>query len=511
MKKRILSLLLTLCMVLTLLPAIGTAALAADTTGKCGDNVTWSLSGGALTISGTGEMTADADHTYGFAAYKDAITSVIVSDGVTSIGDNAFYAFPNLTSVTAAATVKEVGLLAFAGCSKLTSVQFKGTGVLVNANGFARCTALTALPAGLGSLQMRAFFGCTGLKALNLYEGITYLDWAVFAGCSGAKSLSLPKSLERLEFSAFDGCSGIETVSAASGSSFLTAQDNMLLSTVYGGGKALVLVGRNKTGAVSVPDGVTEIENTAFAGCTGVTSVYVPKSVTAVYNSADGGDYAEELPAAVGCKNLKTVNYAGSQTEWSAVKVYDSFFKTAAVKFNVSPAAAGTFSDVKAGAYYYEPVKWAVGKGITSGTSATTFSPAQTCTRGQIITFLWRASGSPEPKGSGSYTDVSAGDYYAKATQWAAENNIADGTAFSPGGPCTRAMAVEFMWKQAGSPQAAACSFTDVSPEASYFQAVNWAVSKGVTAGTSKTAFSPDATCTRGQIVTFLYKGLSGK
>jgi YD repeat-containing protein len=167
------------------------------------------------------------------------------------------------------------------------------------------------------------------------------------------------------------------------------------------------------------------------------------------------------------------------------------------------------FVDVKAGAYYYQPVKWAVEKGVTTGTTASTFSPAQTCTRGQIITFLWRASGSPEPKGSGSYTDVKAGDYYAKATQWAAENNIAGGKAFSPSGPCTRAMAVEFMWKQAGSPQAAACSFTDVSPEASYYQAVNWAVSKGVTAGTSKTTFSPNATCTRGQIVTFLYKGLA--
>jgi hypothetical protein len=404
-------------------------------------------------------------------------------------------------------------LLAFAGCSKLTSVQFKGTGVLVNANGFARCTALTALPAGLGSLQMRAFFGCTGLKALNLYEGITYLDWAVFAGCSGAKSLSLPKSLERLEFSAFDGCSGIETVSAASGSSFLTAQDNMLLSTVYGGGKALVLVGRNKTGAVSVPDGVTEIENTAFAGCTGVTSVYVPKSVTAVYNSADGGDYAEELPAAVGCKNLKTVNYAGSQTEWSAVKVYDSFFKTAAVKFNVSPApAAGTFSDVKAGAYYYEPVKWAMDKGITNGTTATTFSPAQTCTRGQIITFLWRASGSPEPKGSGSYTDVKAGDYYAKATQWAAENTITYPGAFQPSGPCTRASAVEFIWKQAGMPMGSpSAGFTDVPEGTEFTLAVDWAVAAGVTKGTSATAFSPFKTCTRGQIATFLYRAPGGQ
>jgi hypothetical protein len=511
-KKRFVSLLLTVCLALSLL-AVG--AGAAPVSGTCGTGVTWSLSGGVLTISGAGEMTPSTGNTYGYTACKADITSVVMQQGVTSVGDGAFSGFPALTSVTAAASVKSVGILAFAGCSKLRDVHFQGTGITVNANGFSHCTGLTALPAGLGSLEMRAFFGCTGLTALNLYEGITYLDWAVFGGCSGAKSLSLPKSLTRVEFSAFDGCTGIETITAAEGSSLFSARDNLLVSSVYGGGKALVLAGRNKTGTVAVPDGVTEIEPTAFAGCTGVTAVSVPASVTAIYNSADGGDYGDELPAPVGCKNLKTVNYAGTKTQWAAVKIYDSYFKSAAVKFGVSGStapAAGAFTDVKAGSYCYDAVKWAVDKGITNGTTATTFSPAQTCTRGQIITFLWRASGSPEPKGSGALTDVAADSFCAKAAQWAAENTIAYPGAFQPSGPCTRASAVEFIWKQAGMPMGSpSAGFTDVPEGTEFTLAVDWAVAAGVTKGTSATAFSPFKTCTRGQIATFLYRALAGK
>ena len=168
-----------------------------------------------------------------------------------------------------------------------------------------------------------------------------------------------------------------------------------------------------------------------------------------------------------------------------------------------------SFSDVKSSAYYAQPVQWAVEKNITNGTSKTTFSPDQTCTRGQIITFLWRAAGSPAPTGSNPFTDVKASDYYYNACVWAAEQGMASGKTFQPNAPCTRAMAVEFMWKQAGSPEAKAASFTDVKSSASYAKSVAWAVEKNVTNGTSTTTFSPDQTCTRGQIVTFLYRGFA--
>ena len=163
-----------------------------------------------------------------------------------------------------------------------------------------------------------------------------------------------------------------------------------------------------------------------------------------------------------------------------------------------------TFTDVSAEEYYAEPVAWAVEKGITAGTSDTTFSPDETCTRAQIITFLWRAAGSPEPQSAGVFSDVAQDAYYAKATAWAAENGMSDGSTFAPEDPCTRQMAVEFMWKHAGSPDAAAASFTDVSSDA-----VDWALANGVTSGTSDTTFSPNDTCTRAQIVTFLYRAFA--
>lgn len=509
MKKRIFGLFTAFCLVLALLPAAGLPAAAEAASGKSGA-VSWTYSNGTLTFSGSGDMTPAEGESYTYGKYKDSVTAVVLNEGVTTVGEAAFYGFPKLTTVTAASTVTWVGTSAFNSCAKLSSVTLKGRGVHVDASAFARCTALTELPAGLGSLEMRAFFGCTGLKSLNLCEGIDRVSISTFAGCTGAKSLSLPASLQRLEFSAFDGCSGIETISVAAGSSFLSASDNMLVSTVYGGGKGLVLVGRNKTGTVTVPDGVTVIEGFAFAFCTGVTAVNMPKSVTVIYDSAESED-ADELPAAVGCKNLRTVNYAGTQSEWAAVEVYDACFKNASVTCGKA-AAATAFTDVAADAYCYEPVNWAVKNGITNGTTATTFSPNEPCTRGQIITFLWRASGSPAPSGSGSLTDVSADMYYAKAAQWAAEQGIIDSGAFRPNEPCSRFMAVEFLWKQAGRSTAApTASFTDVPDGTEFTLAVNWAVAQNVTTGTSATEFSPFRGCTRGQIATFLWRDLAGK
>ena len=170
------------------------------------------------------------------------------------------------------------------------------------------------------------------------------------------------------------------------------------------------------------------------------------------------------------------------------------------------------FTDVSEDAYYFDAVLWAVDEGITKGTSETTFSPDASCTRAQMATFLWRAAGSPDPVGSTNpFTDVSADAYYAKAVQWAVEQGITNGTSettFSPDADCTRAQMATFLWRNAGSPAPAGDSnpFADVSADAYYAEAVQWAVEQGITNGTSETTFSPDADCTRGQMVTFLYR-----
>lgn len=167
------------------------------------------------------------------------------------------------------------------------------------------------------------------------------------------------------------------------------------------------------------------------------------------------------------------------------------------------------FSDVAAGAYYAEAVYWALDREITNGTTAETFSPEQKCTRAQILTFLWRAAGSPMPDRTIYFSDVPPGSYYELSAKWAAENGMTEAGTLDPDAPCTRGMAVEFMWKYAGSSAAPRASFRDVPETASYAKAVDWAYSTGIVNGTSADTFSPEQVCTRGQIVTLLYRAFA--
>ena len=168
------------------------------------------------------------------------------------------------------------------------------------------------------------------------------------------------------------------------------------------------------------------------------------------------------------------------------------------------------FYDVPNDSFYYEAVKWAAGKNIASGVGNNLFAPDQPCTRAQIVTFLWRAAGSPEPENSGSFSDVPASAYYAKAVAWAVENGITTGTGdgmFSPDAVCTRAQAVTFLWRYEKAPVASRSNpFTDVAADSYYADAVLWAVKEDITKGTTDTTFSPGADCTRAQIVTFLWR-----
>ena len=172
------------------------------------------------------------------------------------------------------------------------------------------------------------------------------------------------------------------------------------------------------------------------------------------------------------------------------------------------------FYDVPNDAYFYEAVKWAVKNGITTGVGNDLFAPEQPCTRAQIVTFLWRAAGSPEPKTASSFTDVPANAYYAKAVAWAVENGITNGmteTTFAPDATCTRGQSVTFLYRALKGSASGSTNFTDVKSDAFYADAINWAVANNVTNGTSNTTFSPNADCTRAEIVTFLYRAYQGK
>lgn len=189
----------------------------------------------------------------------------------------------------------------------------------------------------------------------------------------------------------------------------------------------------------------------------------------------------------------------------------DTAVKAGVERKPASPTASAKtiqFSDVEKDAYYYDAVQWAVKNNIASGTSETTFGPDQTCTRAQAISLIWRAEGSPVPKDrNNSFTDVAESAFYYQAALWAAERGIVAGTTFDPDGAVTRGQLATFLYRNAGSPEINDnTDFTDVPNDAYFARAVAWVAKQGIASGTGEHSFSPDTVCTRGQIVTFLYR-----
>ena len=191
-----------------------------------------------------------------------------------------------------------------------------------------------------------------------------------------------------------------------------------------------------------------------------------------------------------------------------------SFYSTVG-EFDLIPGAWNPFIDVPEGSYYYDPVLWAVGNGITNGTSANTFSPTKNCNRAQVVTFLWRAAGSPEPTSTENpFTDVNLNEYYGKAVLWAVEQGITTGTSdttFEPTTECNRAQVVTFLWRAEGStePTRATNPFNDVKEGDYFYKAVLWAAENGITTGKTATTFNPTDICNRAQVVTFLYRAVA--
>ena len=175
-----------------------------------------------------------------------------------------------------------------------------------------------------------------------------------------------------------------------------------------------------------------------------------------------------------------------------------------------APDMVGQFTDVFVSDYYADPVLWAIEKEITTGTTETTFSPSLSCTNAQILTFLWRAYGCPEAAIKNPFSNLTGDEYYYEAALWAYENGMVSAPVFDADAACTRSATVRYLWQAAGKPEPSSLSsFADVPVDADYATAVSWAVEQDITNGTSDTTFSPDQICSRGQIVTFLYRNLA--
>ena len=276
--------------------------------------------------------------------------------------------------------------------------------------------------------------------------------------------------------------------------------------------KAINDLVRRSSGGSSSPSYSVTIPNKTENGTVTVNPKSASKGSTVTITAKpDSGYQLDDLTVTdKNGKELKLTDKGNGKYTFtmpaSKVEVNATFVK----EVEISP-----FSDVSTSAYYYEAVKWAQEKGITGGIGNGLFGPNQPCTRAQIITFLWRAAGSSEPKSMSSFSDVSADSYYAKAVAWAVENGITTGTGdgkFSPDATCTREQAVAFLYRASGSPAVSGGSaFSDVAANAYYADAVAWAEKNGVTGGIGGGLFGSGNTCTRAQIVTFLYRAYQGK
>lgn len=435
---------------------------------------------------------------------------------VVSIDLYAFYDCDHLVCITLEAGISSIGNGAFWNCDNLSGIYVDSnneyyasdeSGVLFNKDK----TKLIQAPRMLSG-------------AYTLPESVATIDISAFEGCSELTSLTIGSSITEIGHSAFHGCNSLKDIN------YKGSEEQWANVTIAGAGNSNLLNAavhyeakpehvHDYTGVVTEPS----------CGDMGYTT----------YTCACGDSYTEDYVDPLGHLSLGIgVEVAPDCTTPGFTSYLCLVCGEIYADDHVPPLGhdyengictrcgaddpdhsepvvpVNPFTDVAGVHYFYTPVLWAVENGITSGTSATTFSPDQTCTRSQVVTFLWRAMGQPEPETTETaFTDIAPGAFYYKAVLWAVENGITSGlnaTTFGPGEPCTRAQVVTFLWRALGKPESknVQTDFTDTLPGAFYEKPVLWAVENGITSGLNATTFAPDNACTRGQVVTFLYRAM---
>ena len=344
----------------------------------------------------------------------------------------------------------------------------------IGESAFFACTSLTSvtIPSSVTSIGYAAFKFCFNLSNVSISNGVTSIGNDAFYGCESLNSVTIPNSVTSIGYAAFSYCSGLTSV--------------------------------------TIPSSVTRISGETFSYCSSLTSISIPNSVTSI------GDYAF-----YNCENLTDVYYGGSEEQWNeiSIDILNENLTEANIHFKTDTPISNPFTDVSESSVYYDAILWAYyhePQQITGGYTATEFRPGNPCTRGQVVTFLWRAAGCPEPTGDTSmFKDASSiAAPYQKAVAWAVEKGIttgfADGT-FRPNDSVTRAQFVTFLWRYEGKPATSGsiAGFTDASSiSGPYQQAVAWAVEKGITTGYNDGSFRPNATCTRWAVVLFMYRDM---
>ena len=458
----------------------------------------------------------------------DALTHVEIPDSVLSIGTQAFFRCDNLTSVKMPRRLEYLGNGVFSECVSLKEMDLPNGRYKMYGRVFEGCTALerVSLSVGVENIAEYTFSGCTALKEVVIPNTVTKIEQYAFNGCSALTEVRLPDSLQKLE-NAFGDCSSLRLIAIPFGVETIPAY-------AFSGCKALE--------TVVLSGSVSNVNEWAFPRT--VKTVYADRMKPFVYWA---GDELKEVFVDANFQACKTNEYHNHifdyvmpvdptcAAEGKSLGLWCTACGEVFAEIETVPATGThtyveglcsvcggkdpnyegvifTFTDVTEADWFYNPVKWALRTNVTSGISETVFGPYDSCTRAQVVTFLWAANGKPEPAGSEEpFEDVSESDWFYKPVLWAVENGITGGTSettFSPNDPCTRAQVVTFLWADAGKPNSlhGDIPFNDTFVGDWFLGPVLWAVRNDITGGTGNGMFSPYATCTRGQVVTFLYK-----
>lgn len=527
----------------------------------------------AFTASGVESVSmSDAVTAVGEGAFSNCskLKSVVLPKGLKELKSSLFSGCSALEAISIPDSVKTLGEGVFSGCAALKEVKIPGEVTVIPKNAFSGCAALesVSIPASVTAIKEAAFDKCTALK--NVTFLVKDDEWSrVTIDGSNEALKDARKSFASHTHSYVDTVTAPTctangyTVHKCSCGDTKTDSYTKMLGHSYQGGICVrcgVLEDHKhdfkqtvtaptctsegfttytcacgesyKKNYVSALEHKPELKNEKKAGC--LKGGYTGDEVCTVCGKVfKAGSVILALGHSTELRNEKTATcvnggYTGDLVCVRCGDIIEQGRATAAAghKFfggkcsvcdaqesGSKPVEAKSFDDVIPGTFYYDAVMWAVKNNITKGTGASTFSPGDGCTRFQIVTFLWRACGCPTAATAASFSDVSPSDSFYEAVRWAVERGITKGTgssSFSPYATCTRAQIVTFLYRAAGSPTVSSgIRFFDVAPNAFCRDAVVWATERGITNGTSDTTFSPDAACTRAEVVTLLYRTLN--
>ena len=462
--------------------------------------------GNALTITGSADVSLHTEQSFGFGIKTGP-------SGNFTLGSDAKLVITGATGILAqGASVRIAGTLDVSGCANLGANLL---GVALNMEG----SSITAAARDKQGIYLNGTLtGQTNIKSFTGDFELTSSTTTTIVNCYIVKkddTLGLYAEGSTVSFTAEQQTGKKFSGWTATGVTLDNASNAEISFTMPGNDVTLTTNYRtSSSGSSSRPSYPITTPDKTENGSVNISSTSAKRgSIVTITVTPDAGYVLDKLT--VTDKDGKELSLTKkSDTEYTfvmpagKVEITPSFVKQAEEPSRV-------FVDVKTGDYFYDAVQWAVEKGITNGTSAETFSPEDPCTRAQIVTFLWRAAGSPVVNYAMDLSDVAGDAYYAEAVRWALSEGITTGTSdhtFSPDAVCTREQAVTFLWRAAGSPAVSGESaFEDVGADAYYARAVAWAAQNGVTNGISQALFGTGSDCTRAQIVTFLYRAQQGK